>query len=388
MAKPDIEKLNLETRLAHAGRDKTRSEGAINPPVHRATTLLLDDVDDLYDKPVKTYGIDGMVVHDALRETLVAVEGGADGVLAPTGLAACALALLATAESGSDVLMTESVYKPTRNLQHFLRRFGVEVRFYDPRVGAGVADLIQDNTCALYMESPGSLTFEVQDVPAMAVAARARNVATIIDNTWSAGVYFKPFEHGVDLSVQALSKYQSGHADVFMGAVLARTPDWAERVGRVYKDLGFFVSPDDAFLLLRGMRSLAVRLGRQSQSALTIARWLEQQPQVARVLFPALESAADHALWKRDFSGASGLFGVVLKPTDDAKLKAMLEGLSLFGMGFSWGGFESLITPSDRQIARTNHPWRAEGPLLRLSIGLEHPDDLIADLREGLAKLS
>lgn len=384
----DLGKLHIETRLTHAGRDAGRSEGAINPPIHRATTVLLDDVDALYGKPVKTYAIDGMAVQEGLCDALVAIEGGAGAVLAPTGLTACTLAILSVARADSEILITESVYKPTRQFaERMLARYGVTVRFYDPRIGAGVAGLITDRTCALFMESPGSLTFEIQDAPAMIAAARARGVPTIMDNTWSAGVYFKPFDHGADISVHALSKYQGGHADVFAGAVLSRTADMHERVLATYKGLGLFVSPDDAFLVLRGLRTLGVRLERQGAAALTIARWLERQPQVARVIHPALESSEDHALWKRDFTGASGLFGVVLKPVADEKLAEMLENRALFAMGFSWGGYESLMIPCDRQIARTHLPWRAEGPLLRLSIGLEHPDDLIADLKTGLAKL-
>ncbi len=383
----DLSKLQLETRLAHAGRDPTRSDRAVNPAIHRATTLITDKVGELYDAN-KTYALDGMAVQEALREALVAVEGGAGAVLAPSGLAACTLAILCVARADGEILLSDSVYKPTRRFcDHMLKRLGVSARYYDPRLGAGIADLITERTCAVFMESPGSLTFEVQDVPGIVAAARARGVPTIIDNTWSAGVYFKPFEHGVDISIQALSKYQAGHADAFMGAVLGATEPWVNRLWMAYKDLGLGASPDDAFLVLRGMRTLAVRLERQSASALKVARWLESQPQVARVLHPALESSPDHALWRRDFTGASGLFALILHARPPEQVAAMLESLALFGLGFSWGGYESLAIPCDPQIVRTAAPWRAEGQAIRLSIGLEHPDDLIADLAQAMARL-
>jgi cystathionine beta-lyase len=265
-----------------------------------------------------------------------------------------------------------------------LRRLGVTARYFDPRIGAGIAELLSERTCAVFLESPGSHTFEVQDVPAIAAAARAKDTAVILDNTWSAGLYFKPFAHGVDLSVQALTKYQLGHADAFMGAVLAATPQWQGRVGAAYKQLGLGASPDDAYLVLRGLRTLATRLDRQSRSALTIARWLEQQPAVDRVIHPALPSHPDHALWLRDFTGASACFALALKPAAPERVKAMLAGMRIFAMGFSWGGYESLIVPCDPNMRRLEP---ISEPLLRLSVGLEHPDDLIDDLAAGLSRL-
>lgn len=387
--RPDLSKLQLETRLVLAGRDPARFEGAVNPAIHRATTLLIDDTDELYDTPRQTYALDGMAVQKALREALVAIEGGADAVLAPSGLGACTLALTTVARAGGEILVTDAVYGPTRRFCELtLKKFGVTARFFDPRIGAGIAELITDATCGVFLESPGSLTFEVQDVPAIVAAAHARSVPVILDNTWSAGVHFKPFALGVDYSVQALTKYQGGHADVFLGAVLAATPDLAKRATATYKQLGFNASPDDAYLVLRGLRTLGVRLERQGASALKVARWLQARPEVSHVLHPAFESHPDHALWKRDFTGASGLFAVVLKQTEAARLKAMLESLRVFAMGFSWGGYESLIVPSDDNIRRSAVPWRGEGPILRLSVGLEHADDLIADLAEGFAHLS
>jgi cysteine-S-conjugate beta-lyase len=391
MARPplDLSKLRFETRLAHAGRDRSRSEGAVNPPVHRATTLLIDDADDLYGTPKKTYGLDGMAVQEALREALVAIEGGAGATLTPSGLAACTLALMTVARAGGELLVTDALYAPTRRFcETTLKRFGVTTRYIDPRIGAGIADLITGETCGMFLESPGTHTLEVMDVPAIAAAAKARNVPVILDNTWAAGVYFKPFEHGVDISVQALTKYQSGHADTFVGAALGGTPEWAARLNASYKQLGLFASPDDCFLMLRGLRTLAVRLERQSASALTVARWLEARPEVAQVRHPALPSHPDHAIWKRDFTGASGLFSFQLKPASDKRVKAMLESLSIFAMGFSWGGYESLIVPSGKDIRRTVTKPPSDGTLLRVSVGLEHPDDLIADLAQSFARLS
>lgn len=385
----DLSKLSLATRLAMAGRDTARSEGGVNPPVQRATTLLIGDTNDLYNTPKKTYALDGMAVQEALRGALLAIEGGADVALAPSGLAACTLALTTIARGGGEVLVTDAAYGPTRRLcDTVLARLGVKTRYIDPRIGAGIADLIHDDTCGVFLESPGSLTFEVQDVPAIATAARARNVPVLLDNTWSAGVYLKPFEHGVDLSIQALTKYQGGHADAFMGAVLSATPHWAHRVYATYKQLGMGATPDDAYLVLRGLRTMGLRLERQSTSALKIARWLESRAEVARVVHPALRSHPDHALWARDFSGASGLFACELKPVAAARLKAMLEGYSIFAMGFSWGGYESLIVPTNANIKRTAVTFKPEGELLRLSIGIEDADDLIADLEAGFARLA
>jgi len=387
--KPDLSKLKLETLLVLAGRDPARSEGGVNPPLHRATTLILDDVDELYGKPTKTYALDGMAVQEALMQALAAIEGGAGALLAPSGMAAVTMAFMTVARGGGEFLVTDACYGPTRRLcDTLLKRMGVKTRFVDPRIGAGIADLITEATCGIFLESPGSITLEICDLPAIVAAARARGVPVILDNTWSAGVFFKPFAHGVDLSVQALTKYQAGHADAFMGAVVASTPQWANRVRMTYKQLGFNASPDDAYLVLRGLRTLSVRLDRQSASALTVARWLAARPEVERVLHPALESHPDHALWARDFLGASGLFSVILKPAPRQRIKAMCEGYNVFAMGFSWGGYESLIVPSNDNIRRTAAPWRSEGELLRLSVGLEHPDDLIADLEQGFARLA
>lgn len=384
---PDPSKLRLETKLALAGRNAARFEGALNPPVHRATTVLIPDADDLYDTPKKTYGIDGMAVQEALKEALLAIEGGAGASLTSTGLAACTLALNTVAKPDHELLVVDALYGPTRRYcDTMLKRLGVRTRYFDPRIGAGVADLVHERTCGVFLESPGSITFEIADVPAIAAAAHAKNAPVILDNTWSAGVAFKPFEHGVDISVQALTKYQSGHADAFMGAVLGATPEWNHRVAATHRQLGLYASPDDAYLVLRGLRTMSLRFERQSAGALRIAQWLEQRPEVERVFHPALASHPDHAVWKRDFVGAAGVFGCELKPAASERLKAMLEGYAIFAMGFSWGGYESLIVPTHINLRRAVTPWTG-GPLLRLSIGLEHPDDLIDDLAQGFDRL-
>lgn len=387
-AGPDRSRLRLETRLVLAGRDPTRFEGAVNPPIHRASTVIIEDADNLYGAPVKTYALEGMAVQEKLREALCELEGGAGCTLAPSGLAACMLAIMTVARAGAELLVTDSVYGPTRRLcDTALERFGLRTRYFDPRIGAEIASLISNDTCGVFLESPGSLTFEVQDVPAIAAAAHARGVPVILDNTWSAGLYFKPFVHGVDLSVQALTKYQAGHADVLLGAVLAADASLAARVQATYKQLGLGASPDDAYLVLRGMRTLALRLERQSASALEIATWLEAHPAVERVLHPALKSHPDHVLWRRDFTGAAGVFGLILKEKHLERVNSFTESLQLFAMGFSWGGYESLAIPIDLNIKRTATPISERG-WVRLSVGLEHPADLIADLERGLAPLS
>lgn len=385
----DLARFRPETRLILAGRGGALADGAVNPPVHRASTLVIDSVDSLYGETKRTYALEGMAVHNALCEALLAQCGGVGATLAPSGLAAVTLAMLTLARSEGEILVVDSCYGPTRRFcDNMLARMGMHTRYYAPRIGAGIADLISSETVAVVMESPGSLTFEVQNIPEIVEVCRRHEITTIIDDTWSAGVYLKPLAMGVDISVQALTKYQAGHADLLAGAVICREPVMAARVRRAYKEMGLGVSADDAYLCLRGMRTMHVRMAAQSASALRVAQWLEDHPLVARVLYPALQSSPDHELWRRDFTGAAAVFGVVLKPVSDASLRAMLEGLSLFSMGFSWGGYESLIIPCDPQISRVVEPWRAEGPLLRLSIGLEHPEDLIADLAAGMARLS
>lgn len=381
---------SLATRLVRAGRVAPEERGAVNPPIQRGSTVLFPDIEALHG-PGKSYGLDGFEVHDALAAALADISGACGAALAPSGLAACTVALLSFASAGGEVLVTDSVYAPTRRFcDGLLARMGVTTRYYDPRIGADIASLIGERTQAVFLESPGSLTFEIQDAPAIAAAARARNVVSIIDDTWSAGHFFKPFQHGIDVSVQALTKYQAGHADVLLGATLARDPAHLARLKRTVKELGLGCgAAEDAYLTLRGLRTMPLRLERQATSALRIAQWLQTRVDVAAVLHPALETHPDHHLFRRDFSGASGVFSFVLAAsTTKAQLAAMLDGLRLFGLGFSWGGYESLAVDCNEQGLRTLPTWRGSGPIIRLSIGLEDPDDLIADLEAGFSRLN
>jgi cystathionine beta-lyase len=321
-----------------------------------------------------------------LRKALCELERAKQVFLVPTGLAAVTVPLLALLDAGDEALVTDSVYSPSRRFcSHTLKRFGIGVRFYPPRASAAeIVALASERTRLIVLESPGSLTFEIQDTGAIATAAKARGLRTLVDNTWSAGLLFKPLEHGADVSVQALSKYAGGHSDVFAGSVAVADGAIAKRIDDVVEDMGWYVSPDDAYLCLRGLRTLPVRLAEHGRSALEIALWLQTQPEVARVFYPALPASPDHALWQRDFSGACGLLGVVLKPGSGKAAEAMLDTLELFGVGFSWGGYESLATYEDPQLTRREHMAKLDGPLLRLHIGLEAVDDLKADLRRGL----
>ena len=378
------------TQLAEAGRHFT--DGIVNPPVWRASTILfktLADLDAANAAPDAGlfYGRRGTPTQWALEDALTGMEPGAAGTkLYPSGVAAIAAALLSVVRGGDHVLITDSAYDPTRLFaDQVLKKFGVETTYYEPTIGGGIASLFRPNTRAVLMESPGSLSFEVQDVPAIVAAARAANVTTIMDNTWATPLRFRAIAHGCDLSVQAITKYVGGHSDLMMGSVTAAPGHWARLRQATYR-LGQTVGADDAALALRGLRTLAVRLDRHEASALTVARWLAAHPAVAQVLHPALSSHPGHALWQRDFTGATGLFGIVLERGTRADTAAFIDGLAHFGIGFSWGGFESLILPSDLAGVRSLPFAPLPGPLLRLSIGLEEPEDLIADLAAGLAR--
>ncbi len=378
-----------QTRLLHAGRgfDPLRQEiGPVNPPVVRASTILVPDVETLETKA--PYGTKGTETTKALEEALLAIESADACFLYPSGLAAIAGALLALTKSGDHVLLCDALYYPTRRLMNaLLARYGVAASYFDPRAGVDeIVNQMRPETRVLFLESPGSDTLEVLDVPALAAAARERGIVTVIDNTWSAGWLFDPFRHGCDVSVHALTKYQAGHADVLMGAVLCRE-ECAEAIGAAHLMLGQCVGGDDAWLVLRGLRTLPLRLKQQGENALKIASWLDERPEVAAVLHPALPGAHGHAIWKRDFSGAASLFSFVLDPRHDvAAARAMIDGLELFGIGASWGGYESLVMLKNTRQLRTT-PFPHEGWLVRLSIGLEDPDDLIADLKAGFARL-
>jgi cystathionine beta-lyase len=320
---------------------------------------------------------------------LTELEPGAAGtMLYPNGLAAVTSALLSVLSVGDELLMTDSVYGPTRRFcDAFLKGYGVSTRYYDPLVGAGIAELIGERTKAVFLESPGSLTMEVQDVPAICAAAKDRGVATLLDNTWATPLFFPALASGVDLSILAGTKYVGGHSDVMLGSVTAGA-GWYPKLERTSWDLGQSVSPDDAWLCSRGLRTMGVRLRQHEASALQIARWLKEQPQVAAVLHPALPDCPGHEIWARDFKGASGLFSFVLKGGGDEARTRFIEALELFGLGYSWGGYESLAVPADPERIRTATRWTAEGPVVRLQIGLEDTDDLIEDLAEGLARWS
>jgi cystathionine beta-lyase len=380
--------LSDETRLLHLGRDPQAQHGFVNTPIYRGSTVIFPTVEELlaYDREY-TYGRRGTPTVAALTSAITALEGGHKSWVAPSGLAAVTLVLMAFAEAGGEILITDSVYQPVRRVANrLLARLGVEARYYDPAIGAGISELITGRTRLVIAESPGSQTFEMQDLPAIAEACRARNVWLAFDNTWATPLYFKPLTHGADVTIQAATKYVVGHADAMLGIVTANERA-APLIARAHEDLGLCAGPEDCFLALRGLRSMAVRLARHQASGIEIARWLETRPEVERVLHPALPSHPGHALWRRDFTGASGLFSAVLKPCPDKALAAMLDGLALFGMGYSWGGYESLVVPFDPRPNRTATAWTADGPALRFHIGLDDPEDLKADLAAGFERL-
>jgi cysteine-S-conjugate beta-lyase len=383
------------TRVVQGGRRAEWTAGIVNPPVWRASTILYDDVADLRANAKRDtthrlfYGRRGTPTQWSLADALTELEPGAEGtMLYPSGVAAIATALLAVLSPGDELLVPDSAYDPTRSLANgLLKRMGIATRFYDPLVGAGIVDLIGPATRAIFMESPGSLTFEVQDVPAIVAAARAAGVVTLLDNTWATPLLFRAIERGVDYTIMACTKYVVGHSDVMLGSVTA-APGRLEALRTATYQLGQCVSPDDAWLGSRGLRTMKLRLDEQGRSALTIAEWLKTRPEVARVLHPALPDCPGHDLFVRDFAGASGLFSVVLNGGSDAGRIALIDGLSHFGIGYSWGGYESLVIPIDPQFYRTVTRWAAEGPAIRLQIGLEDTDDLIADLEAGLARFA
>ena len=373
-----------ETKAVSLGRMSDEHFGVVNTPVYRASTILYPDLAALKaNKQPYTYGRRGTPTTRSFEAAINALEGAARTVTVPSGLNANAVAILSVCGAGDHLLMVDSAYEPTKTFcETTLKRFGVETTYYAPT--EDVAPLLKPNTKAVFCESPGSLTFEVQDIPAIAKAAHAKNVSVLMDNTWATPVFFQPLKHGVDLSIQAATKYVGGHADVMLGYVSANDSH-AAQLHETHGHLGLSASGDDCFLALRGLRTLPVRLARHQETGLALARWLAARPEVARVLHPALESDPGHALWKRDFSGACGLFGLVLKPAPEAAVAAFVDGLQHFGIGYSWGGFESLIVPA--HIRRSTGTFAAEGPVLRLHAGLEDAGDLIADLEKGLARL-
>ncbi len=382
------------TRLVHGGRKSANPPGTVNLPIARASTVLFDNLEHLaavqkrFDagESIATYGIVNMPQRNAFEELVCELEGGYRAVTVPSGLAAVAVAILAVARAGDHVLMVDSVYGPSRTFcDRTLARMGVATDYYSPGVsGDDVAALMKPNTTVVYAESPGSLTFEIQDLPAICQAAHAKGAYVVCDNAWATGMLHPSMAHGVDLVVQPATKYLGGHSDVILGAVVANERAW-KGLWEVSRDLGQTTSPDDIYLMVRGMRTLALRLEKQGAAALAIARALEQRPEVARVLHPALESFPGHALWKRDFTGSSGLFGVEFAPCTPKQVSAFFDGFTLFGIGYSWGGFESLAVPANLRHGRKIDPWKG-GPLFRLHIGLEDPEDLMADLDAAFAR--
>ncbi len=375
-----------ETILTHGGRDPKDQYGFVNPPVVRGSTVVFETLDELEHGGTRyRYGRHGNPTTDAVAAIVGELEGAAATVVAPSGLAAISLALLSCLKTGDDVLVTDSAYDPTRYFcTHALAEHGVTARFYDPRIGAGIGALIAENTKAILMESPGSLTFEVQDLQAIRSAAGA-DIAIIFDNSWATPLFHNPLALGADIVVHTGTKMFSGHSDVFIGTI-STTAERAEAVRRTARAYGNHVSPDDAYLVASGLRTLAVRMQAHQARALDLARWLAGQDGVRRVLHPALPDHPDHAVFGRDFSGSGSLFGFVLDPAPRAAIAAMMDNMELFAMGYSWGGYESLLLPADPTRVRTAVPWTEQGNLFRLHAGFEDVDDLKADLDAGLAR--
>lgn len=387
MAGETFSNKGVHTRLAHIGNDPRDFYGFVHPPVVHASTVLFPDAATMAARNQKyTYGTHGTPTTDALSNALNILEKSAGTVLVPSGLVAVTLPLLAFLSPGDHVLITDSVYWPTRHFaNNVLARMGVEITYYDPLCGAEIAALMQQNTKVIFTESPASNTFEVQDIPAIVREAHARDAVVMMDNTWATPLYFTPLDHGVDISIHALTKYPAGHSDLLLGSVSANERCW-DQLKTTYSALGICASPDDAYQTLRGLRTMGLRLERHGENALELARWLEGCKGVARVLHPALESFPGHALWKRDFSGASGIFSIVLDGGNERHAHAFLDALKIFGLGFSWGGFESLavhVNLGDRVLDTAY-----EGPVIRLQIGLEDVADLKDDLMAALAAAS
>ena len=399
MSKNDDDSLRPATKLVQGGRrpewtgDPRLGGSIVNPPVWRASTILYDSIADLKARGHAThdklyYGRRGTPTVWALADALTALEPGAEGTLLyPSGVAANSAGLLALLSPGDHLLMVDSAYEPTRAFCNgMLARMGVRTSFYDPLVGAGIAELIEPETRLIFLESPGSLTFEVQDIPAITAVARARGVLTMLDNTWATPLLFPALAHGVDVTMMSLTKYAGGHSDAMMGSLTATKAAWPKLRQAAYQ-LGQAVSPDDCALILRGLRTLDVRMARHGENGLAVANWLAGRAEVGRVLHPALPGDRGHELWTRDFKGTSGLFGFTLKGADEAARTRFIDALDHFGIGFSWGGYESLVVPSNPADIRTATRWTDPDPLVRLSVGLEDPADLIADLERGLAAL-
>lgn len=387
MSKNDDHK--QRTKLVHIGRSPTKFGGAVNPPIQRASTLLAADMKNLYGGPKSLYGRMGVGVHDTLKEALCVLENAKNCTLTPNGLSSCSLAMASLVKAGDHIIVSDSVYGPTRRFcLSYLKRMGVETTFISPRItGPQLEATIQSNTALIFLEMPGSLTFELHDLDAIVAIAKANDIPTALDNTWGAGIFFKPLDHGVDISTQALTKYVIGHSDGFGGAVLCNSHDIAKKMTQTADDWGLSMSPDDAYLAQRGIRSLELRMTHQGASGLTVAEFLKNHPRVQKLHHPACAGHPDHDKWQHYYSGTAGLFSFEVDAQFSDQLDHFYEALTLFGFGFSWGGFESLLIPCDPQLRRDASPeWKQKtrGPLMRINIGLEDPSDLIADLDSAL----
>jgi cysteine-S-conjugate beta-lyase len=385
--------MKKDTLLGHLGRNPSETHGTVNMPVYRASTIVFPDLETYSTRPADDYqtpryGIHGNPTNWALEKAVAQLEGGHNAVAVCSGLAAINAALCAFAKSGSHVLLADSVYGPTRNFcNKRLAAFGVEIEYYDPLIGTGIKKLIKSNTCLVFCEAPGSLSFEMQDIPAIAQEAHARDIPVLADTTWGTPYFFKSFGCGVDVSIHAATKYIVGHSDVMMGMIVTNEKYWLP-VRRTVADYGYCSSADECYLALRGLRTIGVRMKQQMSNAIKVARWLESRSEVERVLFPALESHPGHAIWKRDFEGAASLFSFVLKPVNRKQVAAFVDALKLFGIGSSWGGYESLVTTPNIAPLRTATKWSAAGQAIRFHIGLEDTDDLIADVEQAFAKMA
>ncbi|HEY1943571.1 MAG TPA: cystathionine beta-lyase [Roseiarcus sp.] len=382
-------RLRSRSRLVCLGRDAEMSHGFVNTPAFRGSTVLFPDTATLKSGAQRyTYGTHSTPTTDALTDAWSEITGAAGTKLVPSGLAAIALSLMTALSAGDHLLMTDSAYRPARIFcGSTLKRMGIETTYYDPLVGADIAGLMRPNTKAVFVESPGSQSLEVQDVPAIAAAAHARGACVIADNTWATPLFFSAHAHGADLVVEAGTKYLSGHSDLLLGLISAN-PQWFPALHKTVDQMAVLPGPEDVFLALRGLRTMELRLREAERQALALARWLQERKEVQRVIHPALSDDPGHALWKRDFSGSSGLFSVILKPASEAAVAALLDGLELFGMGYSWGGYESLVTPFDCASYRTATRWIPGGPALRFSVGLEDVEDLKEDLDRGFVRLA
>lgn len=379
-----------DTTVTTAGRSPENNYGIVNPPVYHASTILYPTLERMEAKKGRQevqYGRRGTPTTFALEDAVSAIEGAEGTILTSSGLAAVSLAMMTFTKAGDHILITDSVYGPARRFaDEHLKRYGVEVDYYNPLIGSDIASLCKDNTSLIWLESPGSQTFEVQDIPAITAVAREKGITTVIDNTWAAGIYLKPLALGVDVSIHAGTKYFVGHSDAMLGT-LSASGEFLKRIYDEYSIVGHSLGPDDAYLAMRGIRTLTTRLRQHMTNALKIAQWLEGRPEVLRVMHPALESDPGHELWKRDFTGACGLFGFVMELCSKKALAAMLDDMKLFGMGYSWGGYESLLIPTEPAHIRTATTWSPGGQTMRIHVGLEDTDDLIEDLEAGFARL-